>query len=45
VTNLLDGNPMAQILHFAVHGSYNPQDTDEEGIHLVTDEIVGPPYI
>jgi hypothetical protein len=35
---LLAGNPPSDILHFAVHGRYNPQGVDE-GIYLVE----GPP--
>jgi hypothetical protein len=35
---LLAGNPPSDILHFAVHGRYNPQGADE-GIYLVE----GPP--
>jgi hypothetical protein len=38
VINLLDGLPPADILHFAVHGKYNPNGVDE-GIYLVE----GPP--
>jgi hypothetical protein len=42
VTELLEGTPPAQIMHFAVHGTYNPDETDQEGIHLVNDDLILP---
>jgi hypothetical protein len=41
VTNLLDGVPAADILHFAVHGKYDPQ-SPAEGLYLVSGPPIGP---
>ncbi|MFL5727660.1 MAG: CHAT domain-containing protein [Chloroflexota bacterium] len=40
VTSLLGGTPPADILHFAVHGKYDPQSPGE-GLYLVS----GPPVV
>ena len=41
VTDLLVGNPAADIIHFAVHGKYDP-DGAADGIHLVSGAPVSP---
>lgn len=41
VTLLLDGTPPADIIHFAVHGKYDP-GSPGEGIYLVSGAPIGP---
>jgi hypothetical protein len=41
VTSLLDGDPPADILHFAVHGKYDPQ-SPAEGLYLVSGAPIVP---
>ena len=41
VLALLEGDPRAQALHFAIHGKFSPESI-EQGMILVDGHIVGP---
>jgi CHAT domain-containing protein len=42
VTRCLKGRPLAQAIHFALHGRYSPADATNDGILLVDQKILGP---
>ena len=42
VRRCLKGTPLAQAIHFALHGRYSPEDIAKDGILLVDQKVLGP---
>jgi CHAT domain-containing protein len=42
VTNCLRGQPLAEAIHFALHGHYSPEDRRQDGLLLVDGMVLEP---